>query len=327
MQAANNAIVLRQHGGPEQLQVEPIPVGVPGPGELLLRHTAIGVNFHDTYVRSGAYRTLALPGIPGIEAAGVVEEAGENDQGFSAGDRVVYVDAHYGAYSQRRLLSAKLAVRLPAGISDVTAAGVAVKGLTACVLLTRVHQVQAGETLLVHAAAGGVGRLLVQWAKHLGARVIGTVGSEEKAQLAVACGADATILYRSENVPERVRQITGGRGVDVVYDSVGNDTFLDSLESLATFGTLVSFGQSSGAVRPFSISLLAARSTSVTRPYLFHYISERAALESLAAQTFAALLAQVIRVQIALQLPLVQAGDAHRAMESRATSGSVVLIP
>jgi NADPH:quinone reductase len=285
------------------------------------------VNFHDTYVRSGLYRTLTLPGVPGIEAAGVVEQAGENDCGFVAGDRIAYVDSHYGAYAQRRILSASLAVRLPVGVGDEVAASITVKGLTACVLLRHVHRVQAGETVLVHAAAGGVGRLLVQWAKHLGARVIGTVGSEEKAKVALACGADAVILYRREDVPDRVRAFTNGKGADVIYDSVGNDTFLKSLDSLAYFGKLVSFGQSSGAVEPFSIARLAARSATVVRPYLFHYIQERSALEALAAETFEALLSQVIRSEIGLRLPLAQAAEAHRAIESRSTSGSIVLIP
>ncbi len=323
----SNAIVLRAVGGPEQLRLEPFAVGLPGRGELLVRHTAIGVNFHDTYVRSGLYRTLTLPGVPGIEAAGVVEQADDNDFGFEAGDRIAYVDAHYGAYSQRRILSASLAVRLPVGVGDEAAASIAVKGLTACVLLRHVHQVRAGESVLVHAAAGGVGRLLVQWAKHLGARVIGTVGSEDKAKAALACGADAVILYRREDVPDRVRAFTSGKGADVIYDSVGNDTFLKSLDSLAYFGKLVSFGQSSGAVEPFSIARLAARSATVVRPYLFHYIQERSALEALAAETFKALLSQVIRSEIGLRLPLAQAADAHRAIESRSTSGSIVLIP
>jgi len=323
----SHAIVLRQYGGPEALRLEPAEVGAPGPGELRIRHTAIGVNFHDAYVRSGLYRTLELPGIPGVEAAGVVVEAGQNSLGFVPGDRIVYVNPHYGAYAQERLLPANLALRLPDGVSDEVAASVTVKGLTACLLLRRVHRVAAGETVLIHAAAGGVGQLLVSWAKHLGATVIGTVGSAEKARTARACGADHVILYREENFVERVQALTQGRGVGVVYDSVGRDTFLGSIDCLAYFGTLVNFGQSSGAVEPFAVSRLAARSTVVTRPILFHFLQERPALEALARETFGALAARTIQAHTVLRLELGQAAEAHRAMESRALSGAIILIP
>lgn len=322
-----HAIVLRKYGGPEVLHLEPIEVGAPGPGELRIRHTAIGVNFHDAYVRSGLYKTLELPGIPGIEAAGVVVEAGQNSLGFVPGDRIVYVSQRYGAYSEERLLPASLALRLPNGVSDEVAASITVKGLTACLLLSRVHRVTAGQTVLIHAAAGGVGQLLVRWAKHLGAQVIGTVGSMEKAKTARACGADHIILYREENFVERVQTLTQGKGVEVVYDSVGKDTFLGSVDCLSYFGTVVNFGQSSGAVEPFAVSRLAARSTGVTRPILFHFLQERSALEALARETFDALAAQTIKGHTALRLPLGQAAEAHRAMESRALSGAIILIP
>jgi NADPH2:quinone reductase len=323
----SNAIVLREYGGPEALRLEATEVGAPGPEELRIRHTAIGVNFHDAYVRSGLYRTLQLPGIPGIEAAGVVVEAGKNSLGFVPGDRVVYVNQHYGAYSQERLLPASLALRLPDGVSEEVAASITVKGLTACMLLRRVRRVAAGETVLIHAAAGGVGQLLVRWAKHLGAKVIGTVGSAEKARTARECGADHVILYREENFVDRVQTLTQGKGVDVVYDSVGQDTFLGSIDCLSYFGTVVNFGQSSGAVEPFAVSRLAARSTMVTRPILFHFVRDRSALEALFRETFDALAAQTIRAHTVLRLPLDQAADAHRAMESRALSGAIMLIP
>jgi NADPH2:quinone reductase len=216
----SHAIVLREAGGPDKLRYESVEVADPGPGELLIRHTVIGVNFHDCYVRSGLYRTLKLPGIPGLEGAAVVEKVGPGVTGWASGDRIAYIDTAYGAYSQRRLLPAVLALRLPNTVSDEAAASLTIKGFTACMLLRKVHAVRRGETLLIHAAAGGVGQPLVRWAKHLGATVIATVGSEEKAAIARDCGADHVILYRQENFVERVAQITSGRGVDVAYDSV-----------------------------------------------------------------------------------------------------------
>jgi NADPH2:quinone reductase len=319
------AIVLRETGGPEKLLWEPVEVGKPGPGELRIRHTAIGVNFHDTYVRTGLYKTLSLPGIPGVEAAGVVELAGPDVTAFVPGDRVCYVDQSYGAYSEVRLLPASIALRLPDAISDEAAASLAVKGLTACMLLRHTRRVLPGETLLIHAAAGGVGQLLVHWAKHLGARVIATVGSPEKAAIARGCGADEVILYRNENFAERVAALTHGRGVDVVYDSVGADTFCGSLDCLSYFGTLVNFGQSSGAVAPFPVSRLSARSSAVVRPILFHYIRERSARDAMVEETFRMVQAAVLRPRIGLRLPLSQAAQAHTALESRATTGAVIL--
>ena len=321
------AIVLREIGGPEKLLYESVAVGAPGPGQLRIRHTAIGVNFHDTYVRTGLYRTLALPGIPGLEAAGVVEEVGAEVRGFARGDRVSYIDAGYGAYSQERLLEARLALRLPDAVADDVAASLTIKGFTACMLLRHVHAVRPNETVLIHAAAGGVGQPLVRWAKHLGATVIATVGSQKKAQIARDCGADHVILYREENFVERVMQITQGRGVPVVYDSVGADTFSGSVDCLGYLGTLVNFGQSSGAVPPFTISRLAARSNGIVRPMLFHYIRDRASLEALAQETFGALAAGIIRADIGLRVPLQRAAEAHVALESRATSGAAILLP
>jgi NADPH:quinone reductase len=321
------AIVLRETGGPEKLRYEPVDVADPGPGELQVRHTAIGVNFHDTYVRSGLYDTLKLPGIPGLEAAAVVEKVGPGVRGFAAGDRVTYIDESYGAYSESRLLRASLALHLPDGINDEVAASLTIRSLTACMLLRKVHAVRAGETLLIHAAAGGVGQPLVRWAKHLGATVIATVGSEEKAAIARECGADHVILYRRENFVDRVAQVTGGKGVEVAYDSVGKDTFSGSLDCLDYLGTLVNFGQSSGPVAPFAVSRLSAKSNAIVRPMLFHYIRGRAALEAMFTEAVEALEKGIIRPQVGLRLPLARAAEAHVRLESRASTGQIVLVP
>jgi len=321
------AIVIRAYGGPEALQIENVAVGEPGPGELRVRQTAIGVNFHDCYVRSGLYKTLVLPGIPGIEGAGVVEAVGPGVTGFAPGDRVGYVTASYGSYAETRLLPAARAVKLPDGMTEDTAAAVFVKGLTAAFLVLRTHRILPGQTILVHAAAGAVGQLLCQWASHLGATVIGTAGSSGKAALARKCGCAHTILYREEDFLSRTKEITGGRGVDVAYDSVGRDTFSGSLAALAPRGHLINFGQSSGPVAPFSVSDLSARSNSLTRPILFHYITTRAEFEELVGELFAALSSGILRVGEPRRFALAEAADAHRAIEARATSSSVLLIP
>ena len=321
------AIVLRDTGGPEKLRYERVDVGDPGPGELQIRHTAIAVNFHDTYGRSGLYDTLKLPGIPGLEAAAVVERVGAGVSGFTVGDRIAYIDTSYGAYSERRLLQASLALRLPDSITDEAAGSLFIKGFTACTLLRKVHCVRAGETLLIHAAAGGVGQPLVRWAKHLGATVIATVGSEEKARIARECGADHVILYRKENFVDRVAQITGGKGVEVAYDSVGKDTFSGSLDCLDYLGVLVNFGQSSGPVAPFAVSRLAAKSNTIVRPMLFHYIRGRIALEAVAKESFEAMDKGIIRPRVGLRRPLSRAAEAHVRLESRATTGQIVLVP
>ena len=322
-----HAIILRHHGGPETLRLEEIVVGAPGPGELRLRQTAIGVNFHDCYVRSGLYRTLSLPGIPGIEGAGVVEAVGPGVAGFAPGDRVAYVTAQYGCYASERVLPASLALRLPDGVSELLATSVLLKGLTACMLVRDVHAVRPGETVLVQAAAGGVGRLLCQWAAHLGATVIGTAGSPAKAAIARAAGCAHVILYREEDFVARVMQVTGGRGVAVAYDSVGRDTFDGSLECLALRGHLVNFGQSSGPVAPFAIPRLSARSNSLTRPMLFHYTAERPALEAMAAALFGVLACGAVRADPGRTLPLAEAAEAHRLLESRAAEAPLVLVP
>jgi NADPH2:quinone reductase len=321
------AIVLRETGGPEVLKGEGVAVGRPGPGEMHIRQTAIGVNFHDVYVRSGLYRTLPLPGIPGIEAAGVIEELGAGVSGFEVGDRIAYVTGQYGAYASERILPAALAIRLPPDVSEQVAATILLKGLTAEMLVREVHPVRPGDVVLVHAAAGGVGQLLCQLARHLGATVIGTVGSEAKARLARRVGCAHTILYRQEDFIARVREITDGQGVNVAYDSVGKDTFEGSLESLAVRGHLVNFGQSSGSVAPFEVSRLAARSNSVTRPILFHYTARRADLERMAAALFDDIGRGVLAVPPGKAFPLTEASAAHAELEARQAPGPLLLTP
>lgn len=321
------AIVLREHGGPERLRLETVEVGEPGPGQVRLRQTAVGVNFHDCYVRSGLYRTLPLPGIPGLEAAGVVEAIGPDVADLRPGDRVAYFTARYGAYASERLIEADLLAPLPDAIDDRRAAAIMVKGLTAQLLVHRVHRIGPGDTVLVHAAAGGVGILLCQWARHLGATVIGTVGSEDKAEVARRLGCNHTILYREEDFVARVREITGGRGVDVAYDSVGRDTFEGSLDCLARLGHLVNFGQSSGPVEPFAVARLSKGSFSLTRPMLFHYVRDPRELRQMSDQLFEAIGTGVLTVREPRALPLTEAEEAHRLLEARATSGSVVLLP
>jgi NADPH2:quinone reductase len=319
------AVIVREHGGPEVLKFEDVEVGRPGPGELRICQKAIGLNFHDVYVRNGHYKTLKLPGIPGVEAAGVVEEVGEGVSGFKRGDRIAYTLATYGAYADERVVPAKYSVALPDSVSNELAAAVMVKGITAQLLLRRAHQVRSGDWVLVHAAAGGVGQVLSQWARHIGARVIGTVGSKEKADVARQRGCEFVILYREENFTEKVVEITNGRGVDVVYDSVGKDTFFGSLNSLAFFGHLVQSGQSSGAAAPFPVSALSEKSTKVSRPMCFHYIADRAVLEEAAAELFDLLARGIVKVEGIREYELRNIAQAHRDLESRTTIGSSIL--
>ncbi|HEY7379501.1 MAG TPA: quinone oxidoreductase [Steroidobacteraceae bacterium] len=321
------AIVLREIGGPEVLRVAEVPIGAPGPDEVRLRHTVIGVNYHDTYVRSGLYKTLTLPGIPGVEAVGVVEEVGARVSDLKPGDRVGYVTVAYGGYASERLIGADRLIRLPRDLDDRTLGAALVKSLTCVMLLTKLRPLKSGDTCLVHAAAGGVGSLLCQWAHAIGARVIGTAGSEEKAALAGKNGCDEVIRYRQESFPERVHELTKGRGVDLVYDGVGKDTFSGSLASLAMRGHLINFGQSSGAVEPFLVSRLVEKSNTLSRPILFHYIADARERQEMADTAFAALREGTIRVEVGAQFPLKEVAAAHRALESRATTGSTILIP
>jgi NADPH2:quinone reductase len=325
--AAGRAIVLREHGAAGVLKAEPIEVGAPGPGELAVCHTAIGVNFHDIYVRSGLYRTLPLPGIPGIEAVGRVTAVGAGVEGFVPGDRVGYISDAYGCYASQRLLDATLAVKLPEGLSDIAAASLLLKGLTVEMLVSGVCKVRAGDRVLVQAAAGGVGRLLVRWLAHLGAVVIGTAGSPQKAAIARAAGCTEVILYRQDDVAQRVAAITGGRGVDVVYDGVGRDTFAGSLASLSPCGHLVNFGQASGPVEPVLMPQLAARSTTLSRPVVFHYTARRERLEQMSASLFTAFAEGWLAPEQALEFPLEDAAQAHQLLESGQATRPIVLRP
>ncbi|MBG14031.1 MAG: quinone oxidoreductase [Alcanivorax sp.] len=321
------AMIMHEAGGPQVLRPETVTVGEPGPGQVRLRQTAIGVNFHDIYVRSGLYRTLPLPGIPGLEAAGVVEAVGEGVTAFAAGDRVAYTSGNYGAYADQRLIDAGRLVRLPDDIDDVLVAGMMVRGLTARILLTDVFPVREGSVILVQAAAGGVGQLLCQWARHLGATVIGTVGSQEKAERARRHGCHHVILYREQNVVDTVKQLTDGRGVDVAYDSVGKDTFYDSLACLAPRGHLVNFGQSSGPVEPLAMPRLAAGSFTVVRPMLGHYTADPADRDAAADAFFQALRDGILTPDDPVRYALQDVGQAHDDMEARRTHGAVVLMP
>lgn len=319
------AMRVHQPGGPEVLSWDDVEVGAPGPGEVRVSNRFVGVNFLDTYHRSGFYK-LPLPFSPGVEGAGVVEAVGEGVSDLRPGDRVAYGTAPVGAYAQARLLPSEKLVKLPAGISDEVAAAMMLKGLTAQYLLRQTIAVAAGDAVLFHAAAGGVGLIACQWAKHLGATVIGTVGSEAKAALARAHGCDHVIDYGKEDVAARVRELTGGRGVRVVYDGVGKTTFASSLDSLAPRGLLVSFGQSSGAVPPFDVLALSAKgSLYLTRPTIFHYAADARSLRAMASDLFAVVESGAVRVQIGQRYPLGEAAEAHRALEARRTTGSTVL--
>jgi NADPH2:quinone reductase len=321
------AIVIDQNGGPEVMRWAETEVGKPGAGEARIRHTAIGVNFVDVYMRKGVYKSPGFPLINGQEGAGVVEAVGDGVTQVKAGDRVVYQGV-LGAYAEARLVPAEKLVKIPDGIDDLTAAAVFLKGLTAWMLLRRVFRVEKGHAILFHAAAGGVGAIACQWAKALGATVIGTVGSDEKAAQARANGCDHVINYRSEDFVARSREITGGEGVAVAYDSVGKDTFPGSLDALRPMGMWVSFGQSSGVVPEFPISALQFRgSLFATRPVVSHYVAKRPDLEAGARELFGAISNGAIRIAKPKTVALKDAAEAHRAIEARETTGSTVLIP
>ena len=322
------AIKVYAQGGPEVLAYEDMDPGKPGAGQALVRHTAIGLNFLDVYFRSGLYPPPnGLPLIPGGEAAGVVLETGEGVDWLKPGDRIAYTTP-LGAYCEERVIAADRLVKLPDTISDEQAAGMMLKGLTAEYLLRRTFKVKAGDTILFHAAAGGVGLLAGQWAKHLGATVIGTAGSAEKVALAASHGFDHVINYRDKDFVEEVKAITGGKMCDVVYDSVGKDTFPGSLDCLKPRGMFVSFGQSSGSVPPFNISLLAQKgSLFATRPTLFTYIAKREDLEEGARALFDVVGSGKVRVMVNQRYALKDAGQAHQDLEGRKTTGTTVLIP
>ena len=321
-------IVVRRHGGPEVLEIESFEPGQPGPGEVLLRQTAIGLNFIDTYFRTGLYPSpVGMPFTPGNEAAGVVEAVGEGVADLKPGQRVAYAGA-FGAYADRRIVPARSLVPLPEAVSDEQAAAMMLKGMTAQYLLRQTYVVKPGDTVLFHAAAGGVGLIACQWAKLLGATVIGTVGSEDKAELARAHGCDHVILYKDEDVAARVKEITGGKGVPVVYDGVGKATFMASLDCLKPRGLMVSFGNASGAVDPISPVILSQKgSLYLTRPTLFTYASTRDELLSTAGDLFDVVGGGKIKIEIHQRFPLARAADAHRALEGRGTTGSTLLVP
>jgi len=322
------AIRIHQTGGPEMMRLEHIELPAPGPGELQVRHTAIGVNFTDIHHRTGRYPVPQFPVVLGMEGAGVVEAVGPGVTLFRPGDRVAYNGRTPGAYAEARVLPQDWAVRLPDDIADVPAAAMMLKGLTAQYLVRRTHRIEPGETILVHAAAGGVGLILCQWAKHLGARVIGTVGTECKAQIALAHGCDHAIVYTQEPFAERVRALTDGEGVAVVYDSVGRDTFDGSLASLRPCGLLVSFGTASGPIPPLDLFRLNRMgSLFVTSASLYTHTANPATLRESAAELFAVVRAGHVRIEIDRTMPLEEAAQAQRLLEERQTSGSVVLLP
>ena len=322
------AILIHTYGGPEVLRFEEYDPGMPGHGEALVRHEAIGVNYVDIYHRTSQYPLPHLPAVIGMEGAGIVESVGEGVSEVSAGDRVAYAGLPPGAYAEARVIPAHRLVVLPQNISTRQAAGMMLRGMTARYLLHGCYRVKPGETILIHAAAGGVGTLVCQWGKHLGATVIGTVGSKEKAEIARSNGCDHTILYREENFVSRVKEITGGRGVDVVYDSVGKETFMKSLDCLRPMGTMVCFGQSSGAVPPFDSGILSLKgSLFLTRPSLMTYTARREDLLAHAKDLFDVVGSGIVKVQIGKTYSLADAGTAHSDIESRRTTGSLILIP
>jgi len=321
------AIRFAKTGGPEVLVPEDVALPPPGPGEVQVKNTVIGVNFIDTYQRSGLY-PVTLPSGLGSEGAGLVAALGDGVTGFRTGDRVGYCTAPLGAYAEMHNVPADKLVKLPDGIADDVAAAALLKGMTAQYLLRRTYKVEQGQTVLIHSAAGGVGTIACQWAKHLGATVIGTVGAEDKIALARQCGCAHVLLLDKDDWVKRVRELTGGKGVPVVYDSVGKDTFERSLDCLAMRGMMVSFGNSSGAVAPFAPGILAQKgSLYLTRPTLFHYTATRAELQQAADDLFEVILSGAVKVSVNQRFALADARRAHEALHSRKTTGATVLTP
>ena len=327
---SSRAVRIEQTGGPEQMQLVTLEVGAPGPGEVRIRHHAIGLNFIDVYQRSGLY-PLPLPLTLGMEGAGVIEAVGAGVTHLQVGDRAAYASQPPGSYCEQRVLPATHVCRLPDSIAFEEGAAMMLKGLTAQYLLRHckpVEGLEAGDFVLFHAAAGGVGLIACQWARALGLQLIATAGSDEKCALALANGAAHAINYRRENFAARVRELTGGRGVKVVYDAVGQDTWEGSLDSLAPFGLLVSFGNASGPVPPFAPALLAAKgSVYVTRQTLFTHLSSRARTQAMADELFAVVGSGQVKIHVEQRYPLAQVQQAHRALEARQTVGSTVLLP
>jgi len=322
------AIRIHEVGGPEVMSLEEFDAGVPAPDEVQVQHTAIGVNYIDVYDRSGLYPQKDMPGGVGREAAGVITAVGRKVRGFRAGDRVAYVIGAPGSYGEVRNVPAARLVKIPKDVSDEQAAVLMLKGLTACYLLRHTYRVKKGDVIVVHAAAGGVGTLLAQWGKALGAQVLGIVGSADKVALAKRNGCKHVLVRGQAPIAETVRKLSKGLGAHVVYDGVGKDTFMESLDCLRKRGLLVSYGSSSGPVPPFSTAELVKRgSLFVTRPTLFDYTAERRDLDSMARETFAALKKKWIRVQIHQRYKLADAAQAHRDLEARKTTGASVILP
>jgi NADPH:quinone reductase len=322
-----HAIRIHAYGGPEVMRWEPCDPGEPGRGQALIRQTAVGLNFIDVYERTGLYPN-ALPSGLGREGAGVVEALGPGVRGLEVGERVAYVSSQAGSYAERRCMAADRLVTIPDGVSDRLAAAAMLKGLTAQFLLRRTHRVGKVDVVVIHAAAGGVGLIAAQWARHLGATVIGVVGSEPKAEFARSHGCHHTLVLGRDDLPSRVRELTGGKGATVVYDSIGKDTFFASLDCLRPLGLMVSFGNASGPVPAFQPLELSKRgSLFLTRPTLFHYIARRADLVRAARELFDVIGRGVVRIEIGQTYPLQDVAQAHRDLEGRRTVGSTVLIP
>jgi NADPH:quinone reductase len=320
------AMRIHEHGGPEKLQWEEVQVPDPGPGQVRVRNTAIGLNYVDTYQRSGLY-PMQLPFTLGSEGAGVVDAVGPRVKEWKVGDRVAYAGP-IGAYAEMVLRPADRLVKIPAGVDDKTAAAMMLKGMTTQYLIRRTYRVKKGDTILMHAAAGGVGLILCQWAKHLGATVIGTVGSDEKADLAKKAGCKHVVVTTREKFLDKVKEVTKGKGVPVVYDGVGKDTFMESLDCLSPLGLMVSFGNASGAVPPFNAGILSAKgSLFLTRPTLATYTASREDLVKSANDLFSVVKSRKVKITVNQTYPLREAAQAHRDLESRKTTGSTVLIP
>ena len=324
----SKAVRIHAPGGPEALVYDDVEVGDPAPGEIRIKQTAIGLNYIDVYHRSGLYPMADLPQAIGLEAAGVVDTLGDGVTGLKPGDRIAYAAPPVGAYAEVRLMPADRVILLPDEISDQTAAAMMLQGMTVEYLIRRTYPVKSGETVLLHAAAGGIGLIACQWLRHLGATVIGTVGSPEKAELARAHGCDHPINYRQENFTEKVRELTGGAGVPVVYDSIGKDTWEASLDCLQPRGLMVSFGNASGPVDPVNLGILAQKgSLYVTRPTLMTYTDSRDDLEASAKALFEVVLSGAVKIEVHQTYALAEAAQAHQDLEGRKTTGSTVLIP
>jgi len=324
---SGQAMGIQRYGGPDELQPIEVHADAPGPGEVRLRHSAIGVNFIDVYCRTGYFKLLQPPGVPGMEAVGVVDEVGSGVTHVKVGQRVAYACPPVGAYASVRTLSAELVVPVPDTLDDQTVAAGLLKGMSAQFLVKTVHKVQAGENVLVYAPAGGVGQLLCQWAAHLGARVIGATSSEEKARIARASGASDVILPGAHSLEDQVMALTEGQGADVIYDAVGRDSFAHSVAALANCGHLVSFGQASGDIGSWDIGSLASKSSTVSRPNFGHYTDTPEKVSTITSDLFRMIETGTLRIAPPRTFPLTAAADAHRALEGRATTGSTILIP